>query len=157
MIIFFLNCQFWLVFQVEMSFLKLFLLILYFSEVFASRPQKQNFEPYSRYKSVNCSSSLITLSSFNCFVKATSRTNTTLNIIANISRPVYSVDIQFDFRSKSLSNSQRSIINTTFEACSVLNGTMSNPVVNWVLGFMPALKKILHPCPYQVLNLAETQ
>jgi len=139
-----------------MSIFKLFLLFLYFSQVFAMRTQKQNFEPYSRYKSVNCSASQISVSSFKCFVKAYSRTNTTLNIIANISRPLYSVDIQFDFRSKSLSNSQRSIINTTFEICSILNGTMSNPVYNWILGMSPVFKNILHSCPYQVLNLVES-
>ena len=140
-----------------MSNFKLFLLIFYFFQSFASRIQKQNFDPYSRYKSINCSASLITLSSFECFVKAYSRTNTTLNIIANISRPIYFVKIQFDLRAKSLSNSERSIINVTFESCSILNGTMSNPVYHWVMGMMPALKQILHPCPYQVLNFIDSK
>ncbi|KAL7011598.1 hypothetical protein ACKWTF_014341 [Chironomus riparius] len=131
---------------------KLFVLILYFSQILAFRQQKKSFEPYSRFKSVKCSASLISLSSFDCFVKAYSQRNTTINAVANVTKPIFVVNIRYDLRFKSLSNSQRSIINATTEICSILNGIASNPVYQWILGMMPEFKQSLHPCPYQVLS-----
>ena len=137
-----------------MSKFKLYVFILYFSQIFGSRTQKLNFEPFSRFKSVKCTASNISASSFDCFVKAYSQRNTTLDVIVNFSKPLYIINIRYDFRAKSLSNSQRSIINATCEVCSILNGTASNPVYQWLLGMMPELKQSIHPCPYQVLNLS---
>ncbi|CAH1733836.1 unnamed protein product [Chironomus riparius] len=129
---------------------KFFLLFLYFSMNFAARVQKQNLEPYSRFKSIHCNSSNITVSGYKCYIKAFSRTNTTTNIFVNLTRPVHSFNVRYDLRFKSLSNSQRSIINTTLEVCSILNGTGSNPVYKWFIGMMPELEELLHPCPYKV-------
>ena len=133
-----------------MFVLKLFLIILQFSQVSLSRVRIQDLEPYSRYKGVKCHSSNITLSFYKCFIKANSRKNTTYNIFVNISRPIYSANLHFDFRYRSISNSQRSIINSTFEICSILNGTESNVLFKWIIGQMPNLVQLLHPCPYQV-------
>ena len=137
-----------------MSSFKIFVFILYSSQIFGSRQQNQNFEPFSRFKSVKCTATNISVSSFDCFVKAYSQRNTTLNVIVNFSKPLNIINIRYDFRAKSLSNSQRSIINATCEVCSILNGTASNPVYQWLLGMMPELKQSIHPCPYQVLNLS---
>ena len=135
-----------------MSNIKFVLLFLFFVQVSSLRRQKQTFEPYSRFKSVKCHTSNITVVDFKCFIKANSRRNTTLNMIANITRPVFTSIGRYDFRSKSISNSQRSIINATVDLCSFLNGTKSNPVAEWILGMMPELKKLIHPCPYQVIT-----
>ena len=140
-----------------MSKFKLFVFILCFSQILGSRPQNQNIEPFSRFNSVKCTASEISVSSFNCFVKAYSQRNTTLNFIVNISKPLFDLNIRYDFRTKSLSNSQRSLINATFEVCSILNGTGSNPVFQWIIGLTPGLKKMLHHCPYQVCLYIKTR
>jgi hypothetical protein len=119
----------------------------------AARKQKQNSEPYNRFKSTKCTSSNISLSGYKCFIKSYSRSNTTLNVLVNLTIPVNFVKLNYDFTYKSLSNSQRSIINATFELCAILNGTGSNPVFKWIIGMMPQLAELLHPCPYQVCCL----
>ena len=132
--------------------IKIFTLFVIFSSCFSAREQNRIFEPYFRFKSTQCSSSNKSLSGYKCFVKSYSRKNATLNVFVNLTRPVNFVNVQYDFTYRSLSNSQRSIINATFEVCSILNGTGSNPVFQWLLGLAPDLKQGLHPCPYQVLK-----
>lgn len=134
-----------------MSSLQVFLIILLFSTISSSRNNNKKLEPYSRYKSVNCDSSNVTLSSFKCFIKAYSRTNTTANFLVELKRPIFKVNCRFDLRFKSLSNSQRSIINSTAEICSILNGTGTNLLYKWFVGMMPELETLIHPCPYQGL------
>ncbi|KAL7011601.1 hypothetical protein ACKWTF_014344 [Chironomus riparius] len=120
-----------------------------FSIILATRVRNNSFEPYSRFTKILCSSSNVTISEFKCFIKAYSQKNTTLNISVNISRPIFDVKAQYNFGSRSLSNSQRSMINVTIDFCEVLNGTGTNPVFNWLIGMVSELK-ILHPCPYKV-------
>lgn len=130
---------------------KNFILIFYFSLVFAPRARKQDLEPYSRFKSIKCLSSNSSVSNFKCIIKAYSQINTTTSIFVTLSKPVFLVYVRFDFRHRSLSNSQRSIINVTFEICSILNGTQTNPVYKWIIGLLPGMEKYLHPCPFKVL------
>lgn len=128
----------------------IFLFILISSTSSTSQKRKQNFDPYFRFKSINCSSSFITLSSFKCFIKAYSRRNTTLNVYMNITKPLFKANVIFDLKYKSISNSQRSIINITTEGCSIVNGTVTNKLFNWLIGNIPLLKRIIHACPYEV-------
>ena len=136
-----------------MSSIKLIVLALQLLKIFAARTQRQDLEPYSRFRSIQCSSSNISLTVLTCFVKAYSRKVTTITVNVNITRPLYSANLHYEFRSKSISNSQRSIINVTFNICSILNGTGSNPVFQWLIGHVPQLKESLHPCPYLVVKL----
>lgn len=120
---------------------------LFFMQFQAAR---KHFEPYIRYTSIKCTSSNKTICDFKCFIKAYSRRNTTLNVIVNISRPLFKVTARFDYSIKSLANSKRSVINSTFDVCTYLNGTTSNPVFKWIIGVLPGIEVLLHPCPYQV-------
>ena len=135
-----------------MSSFKLVVLAFCFLQIFAARTQKQELEPYSRFRSIQCSSSNLTLTVLTCFVKAYSRKVTTITVNVNITRPLYSANLHYEFRSKSISNSQRSIINVTFNICSILNGTGSNPVFQWLIGHVPQFKSIVHPCPFLVME-----
>lgn len=130
-----------------LKFLVTFLMILM---IFSSPVHKQNSDPYVRLKSIKCDASNESVSGYNCFIKAHSRTNTTMNIFVNLTRPIYSTKISYGLTYKSLSNSQRTIINVSYELCSVLNGSDSNPVFQWVMGNLPALQKYIHACPYEV-------
>lgn len=139
-----------LVFNSKMIRPSLFIILVAFCFILTMSRRNHQLEPYFIYKSVKCTSSNITLSGFKCFVKAYSRTNATLNIFVNISKPVFKAYVTYDHRYKSLSNSQRSIINSTSEVCSILNGTENNIVFKWIIEQIPILGSILHPCPYQV-------
>lgn len=130
--------------------LKIFLFLSSISLTFSTQHRNKNFEPYVRFKAFQCTSSNITITDFKCFIKAHSRRNTTMNIFVNIKKPIYDVKARYDYRAKYLSNSQRAIINVTLEVCSILNGTGSNPVFNWIMGMMPELKSLVHRCPYRV-------
>lgn len=99
---------------------------------------------------MNCWSSNKTLSGHKCFVKAYSRKNTTMNVFVNLTRPLFDVKARYDLTYKYLTNSQRSIINSTIEICEFLNGTGSNPVFKWIVGLMENFKHLLHECPYEV-------
>ena len=116
----------------------------------ATSARIKNTEPYMRFTSTNCHSSNKSVSGYKCYIKANSQRNTTLNVFVNLSRPLFYVKFSYDLNYKTVSNSQRSIINVTFEACSMLNGTAANPVFNWVMSNMPDLQKAVHACPYKV-------
>lgn len=130
-----------------MFYFKIFLLFVIFSNIF---PLKQDLDPYMRYTNVKCLTSNCSMSGFKCFIKSYSRLNTTLNVFVNLTKPLFDLKVRYDFRHKSLSNSQRSIINSTVDVCSFLNGTDTNPIFKWILGVVPNLAKLLHPCPYEV-------
>lgn len=129
---------------------KLNFIIFTINLTFGSRIRLNDFEPYARFTTVQCSSSNVTVSDFKCFVKAYSRKNTSLNLLLNISRPIYDIKARYEYRSKSIANAYRSLINVTIDICKVLNGTNSNPVFNWLMGMIPDLKVMLHPCPLEV-------
>lgn len=112
--------------------------------------RRKNLEPFIRFTGVKCHSSNKSVSFYKCFIKAYSQRNTTLNSITNLTRPVFDVKFSYDLTYKSLSNSYRSIINVTFEACSLLNGTANNPVFHWLMSNIPDLKDVVHACPYKV-------
>lgn len=116
----------------------------------ATSAKIQNFEPYQRLTSLKCQSSNKSVSGYKCFVKANSRKNTTLNVFVNFTRPLFVIKISYDLTFKSISNSYRSIINVTFEACSLLNGTANNLVFHWIMENFPDLRQLLHACPYKV-------
>jgi len=100
--------------------------------------------------STKCDSSNKSVSGYKCYIKAYSRTITTLNVFVNLTETIFNAKFNYDLTYKSISNSYRSIINVTFEACSVLNGTANNPVFQWVMGNLPDLKKVLHACPPKI-------
>lgn len=133
-----------------MNKIETFLIFSLFLVMSNTSKKPRNIEPYFIYKSVKCTTSKITISNVKCFVKAYSRTNATLNVYANLTRSIYSMNVMYDHSYRSLSNSQRSIINVTTEICSILNGTASNPVLEWVRGMIKELDSVLHPCPYEV-------
>ena len=138
---------------------KIFLILIFlifFSHLITSARIK-NTDPYMRFTSIKCQSSNKTLSGFKCFIKANSQRNTTLNVFVNITRPLFRVKCCYDLNYKSLSISQRSIINVTFEACSLLNGTASNPVFNLVMSNTPDLLRAVHACPYKVSFLSYSE
>ncbi|KAL7011599.1 hypothetical protein ACKWTF_014342 [Chironomus riparius] len=130
--------------------IKLFIISVILSERVSTAARIQNSQPYLRFKSIKCNSSNKTISGYKCFIKAYSRTNTTINVFVNLTEPHFKADLNYDLTYKSLSNSYRSIINVTYEICSILNGTGSNPVFQWVVGHIPNLREILHVCPYKV-------
>lgn len=131
---------------------KIILLSIFFTFLIhlASSARNQNYEPYQRLKSTNCQSSNKSVSGYKCYIKAYSQKNTTLNVFVNLTRPLFFVKISYDLTFKSISNSYRSIINVTFEACSILNGTANNAVFNWIMDSFQSFKKMLHACPYEV-------
>ena len=133
-----------------MCSIKVFLLILALLINLTSPARKATIYPYIRFTKIKCLSSSNSLSGYDCFVKAYSRTNTTINIFVNLTRPLYSVKARYDLTYKYLTNSQRSIINSTLEICEFLNGTTSNPVFKWIVGFMKNFDQMLHTCPYTV-------
>jgi len=125
-----------------MFYFKIILLFAIFTKVLAV---KQVLDPYIRYTNIKWLSSNCSMSSFKCYIKSYSRQNTTLNVFVNFTKPIYEMSVRYDLR-----NSQRSIINTTVDLCSFLNGTETNPIFKWILGMVPNLVKLLHPCPYEV-------
>jgi hypothetical protein len=133
-----------------MFIFKFLLLSAIFLDIPSISARRQNAEPYLRFTHVKCDSSNKSVSGCKCYIKAYSRTNTTLNIFVNLTRPIFSAKFSYDLTYKSISNSYRSIINTTIEVCSFLNGTVGNPVFQWLMLNMPDLKRALHACPYKV-------
>jgi hypothetical protein len=127
-----------------------FQVCLLFVIISSTSSLKQELEPYMRFTNVKCLTSNISVSGFKCFIKSYSRRNTTLNVFVNLTKSIHDIKVRYDLRYKSLSNAQRSIINTTIEVCSFLNGTDTNPVFKWLIGVIPNLSTFLHPCPYQV-------
>ena len=139
-----------------MFIFKILFLFTIFLFILSFPVRKQHSEPYLRFTSTKCDSSNKSVSGYKCFIKAYSRTNTTLSVFVNLTKPIFKVKFNYDLTCKSISNSYRSIINVTFEACSLLNGTASNPVFQWIMGNLPDLKKLLHVCPYKVSFRGET-
>jgi hypothetical protein len=117
---------------------------------FATSARVLNYEPYHRHKSISCQSSNKSVSGYKCYIKAYSQKNTTLNVFANLTKPIFYAKFSYDLTLRSISNSYRSIINVTFEVCSVLNGTVGNPVFQWIKESFPNFKQALHACPYKV-------
>ncbi|CAH1733837.1 unnamed protein product [Chironomus riparius] len=113
-----------------------------------SPARKTTSYPYIRFTAMKCLSSSKSVSSFDCYVKAYSRTNTTMNVFVNLTRPIFAAKARYDLTYKYLTNSQRSIINSTLEICEFLNGTSANPVFKWIVGFMKNFDQMLHACPY---------
>ncbi|KAL7011602.1 hypothetical protein ACKWTF_014345 [Chironomus riparius] len=107
-----------------------------------SPARKTTSYPYIRFTAMKCWSSNKSLSGYNCYVKAYSRTNTTMNAFVNLTRPLFAVKARYDLTYKYLTNSQRSIINSTLEICEFLNGTESNPVFKWIIGLMENLDQL---------------
>jgi hypothetical protein len=133
-----------------MFIFKFLLLSAIFLEISAVPARRQNTVPYVRFTSAKCDSSNKSVSGYKCYIKAYSRKNTTLNVFVNLTKPIFKLAFNYDLTYKSISNSYRSIINVTFEACSMLNGTAENPVFKWIMGNLPDLKTALHACPYKV-------
>lgn len=134
-----------------MSLWKLFIFFIIFQSASLINPRRRfNFEPYIRYTGIKCWSSNSSISSYTCFIKSYSRDNSTLNICLNLTRPIFNVKGRYDMTFKYLTNSQRSIINATLEICEHFNGTISNPVLKWILGMNRNLDRLIHPCPYKV-------
>lgn len=146
--------QFCQLFALKMFCLKFLIILIYC--ILNNSASKQNLDPYMRYTNVKCLTSNATISSFKCFIKSYSRYNSTLNIFVNLTRSIFDIKVRYDFRHKSLSNSQRSIINSTVDICQFLNGTITNPIFKWIIGMVPKLEKLLHTCPYEVCILLES-
>jgi hypothetical protein len=136
-----------------MFIIKIMVLFVTFLLIYSAPARKQNLEPYVRFRSIKCSSSNKSLSGYKCYIKAYSQKNTTLNIFFNLTKPAFKLIFNYDLTLKSISNSYRSIINVTYELCSVLNGTAENPIFQWTIGNFPDFKRLMHRCPYKVCSI----
>jgi len=121
-----------------------------------------------KYTDVKCASSNKTISSELplCFIKAYSRRNSTLNIILRTLIPVYQLMVSFklnisiinllilqlryDLSHSTTTNSYRSVINTTIDVCSFLNGTEANVATKWIIDQLKESigSRFFHSCPY---------
>jgi len=112
-----------------------------------------------KFKSMTCSSSNKTISpDFSCFIK-TAAGKTTMNMIFNVTKPVYNFKIRYDVTRGATDESEaRTIINVTMRMCSFLNGTIRDPASKWIItklkkSFKPGF---LHSCPYfGQINMAD--
>lgn len=132
--------------------LKLFLIFLIFYINFVTSA-RFGVEPFTKFTSIKCESTNKSISSYKCFLKSYSRRNTTINVSANISKPLFNFKLRYELLFSDIGNSKRIIINETIDLCPFLNGTSPNVLIKWIVGLMSAsLRDIIHPCPYSVRN-----
>ncbi|CAO1364310.1 unnamed protein product [Diamesa hyperborea] len=110
---------------------------------------KRKPEQTIRYTKTECSSSNKSVDAYFCFVKAYSRSVTTLNFGVNITKPLNFINILHIMEYK-YGTIYRSVVETpVFEYCGIMAGISSNIIMNMTMTVLKeSVPDLFHECPY---------
>ena len=117
---------------------------------FITKCSKEFGEFSGRLKKVECNSSGISTRSFLCYVKAYSRTHTTLNVGINLTRNIDNFYVKHRLEYK-YGTIYRTVMNpAAIDWCSFMNGTTQNLFYQVSLDIIgKSVPQLIHPCPYK--------
>lgn len=106
-----------------------------------------------RFTSIKCSGSSMNTTKYHfCFVKAYSRTVSTLNFGITLNRDLNKIYVKFSADYKYGAVFQNILNLPVFEWCSYINGNPNNILVNKMIDLVKdSVPEFFHKCPYKVI------